>query len=175
MERQSIYINNDEIGIASLCSSPGPQLPNNVPDTYSALTRIIAAQHGQLTASRNLALQYPPTPPNSLISDDNDDEIITPRIGNPTQPVPYTPNRRLQHLQLCQRKAHIRDTPESSTLENSGKPDLIRHYDLLDNLTTSADLFPSFSTVIEGLQDMKLQFHIKTNAHVPRCLVLGKI
>ena len=72
METQSIYINSDESGIASPCSSPGPQLPNNVPDNNRALTRIIATQHGQLTTSGNIALQYPPTPPTSLISDDND-------------------------------------------------------------------------------------------------------
>ena len=33
MEAQPIYLSSDETAIASPCSSPIPQLPNNVPDT----------------------------------------------------------------------------------------------------------------------------------------------
>ena len=33
METQPIYLSSDESEIASPCSSPIPQLPNNVPDT----------------------------------------------------------------------------------------------------------------------------------------------
>ena len=38
MELQPIYLSNDESEIDSPPSSPIPQLPNNVPDTYSAIT-----------------------------------------------------------------------------------------------------------------------------------------
>ena len=38
METQPIYLSSDESEIASPCSSPIPQLPNNIPDTYSATT-----------------------------------------------------------------------------------------------------------------------------------------
>ena len=45
METQPIYQSSDESDINSICSSPIPQLPNNVPDTYNALTQLRAAQH----------------------------------------------------------------------------------------------------------------------------------
>ena len=45
METQPIYLSSDESEIDSSSSSPIPQLPKNVPDTYSAITQLIAAQH----------------------------------------------------------------------------------------------------------------------------------
>ena len=101
METQPIYLSSDESEIASPYSSPIPQLPNNVPDTYSAITQLIAAQNEQMSLSGTYALQYPTTPPTSLISDDDNDEVFTPIKGNPAQLVPYTPNRRPHPLQLC--------------------------------------------------------------------------
>ena len=94
METQPIHLSSDESEIPSPCSSPTPQLPNNVPDTYSAITHLTAAQNEQMSTSGNVALQCPPTPSTSLISDDGNDEVFTPVIGNPAHIVPYTPNRR---------------------------------------------------------------------------------
>ena len=62
MEAQPIFLSSDESEIASPCSSPIPHLPNNVPDTYSAITQLIAAQHEQMSSSGDFALQYPTTP-----------------------------------------------------------------------------------------------------------------
>ena len=107
METQPIYLSSDEREIDSLCSSPILQLPNNVPDTYSAITQLIAAQHEQMSLSSTSALQYPTTPPTSLISDDKNDQVLTPIIGNPTQFLPYTPNRHPIPLQLCQQLTPI--------------------------------------------------------------------
>ena len=45
MEAQPIFLSSDESEIDSPCSSPIPQLPNNVPDTYSAIAQLIAANH----------------------------------------------------------------------------------------------------------------------------------
>ena len=45
METQPIYLSSDESEIFSPSSSPIPQIPNNLPDTYSAITQLIAAQH----------------------------------------------------------------------------------------------------------------------------------
>ena len=101
-ETQPIYLSSDESEISSHCSSPIPQLPNNVPDTYSAITQLIAAQNEQMSSSSNSALQYPTTPPTSLLSDDDNDEVLTPIIGKPAQFLPYTPNRHPIPLQLCQ-------------------------------------------------------------------------
>ena len=64
IETQPICVSSDESEIASTCSSPNPQLPNNVPDTYSAITQILAAQHEQMSSAGASALQYPPTPNN---------------------------------------------------------------------------------------------------------------
>ena len=92
-ETQPIYLSSDESEIDSLHPSPIPQLPNDVPDTYSAITQLIAAHHEQMSGSGTSAPQYPTTPRTSLISDDENDEMLTPIIGNPAQFSPYTPNR----------------------------------------------------------------------------------
>ena len=60
METQSIYLSSDESEADSLCSSPIPQLPNNVPDTHSAITQLIAAQHEQVSLSGSSALSIQP-------------------------------------------------------------------------------------------------------------------
>ena len=88
METQPIFLSSDESEIDSPCSSPIPQLPNNVPDTHSAITQLIAAHHEQMPLSCTSAPQYPITPPTSLISDDEDDDMLTPITGNPAQFLP---------------------------------------------------------------------------------------
>ena len=60
-EAQPIYLSNEESKLASPCSSPIPQLLNNVPDTYSAITQLIAAQHEQMSTSGTSAPQYSTT------------------------------------------------------------------------------------------------------------------
>ena len=123
METQPIYLSSDESEIDSLHPSPIPQLPNNTPDTYSAITQLTAAQHEQMSLSGTSAPQYPITPPNSLISDDNNDDMTTPIVGNPAQFLPYTPNRNPISRQLHQQMTTIPDTPESPTPENRGQSD----------------------------------------------------
>ena len=63
METQPIHLSSDKSEIASPCKSPTPEVPNNVPDTYSAITQLIAAQHEQMSSSGNFSLQYPWTSP----------------------------------------------------------------------------------------------------------------
>ena len=63
METQPIILSSDESEIDSPCSSPIPQLPNNVPDTYSAITQLISAHHEQMSLSGTSAPQYLITPP----------------------------------------------------------------------------------------------------------------
>ena len=165
METQPLYLSSDESEIASPCSSPTLQLPNNVPDTYSAITQLIAAQHEQMSSSGNFALQYPPTQPTSIISDEDNDEMFTPIIGNLAQPVPYTPNRRPHPIQLSQQMRPIPDTPESPTPENRGQPDIFRPYDLPENPSTSAsyDNTPNISIVANRLQNLTLRPHPARN------------
>ena len=129
METQPIYLSRDESEIASPCSSPTPQLPNNVPDTYSAIALLIAAQHEQMSLSGTSALQYPTTPPTSLISDDENYEVLTPITGNPAQFQTNIPNRHPIPIQLCQQATPIPDTPESPNPENRGQSDIFRPYD----------------------------------------------
>ena len=101
IETQLIHLRKDYSEITSTCSSPSPQLPNNVPSTYCSITQLIAGQHEQMSPSGNIALQYPPTPPRSLIYDDDDDEVFTPIIGKFAQHVPHTPNRRSDTNYAC--------------------------------------------------------------------------
>ena len=67
--------------------------------------------------------QYPITPPTSLISDHENDDMTTPIVGNPAQFLPYTPNRHPISRQLHQRMTTIPETPESPTPENRGQLD----------------------------------------------------
>ena len=129
METQPIYLSSDESEIDSPPSSPIPQLPNNVPDTYSAITQLIAAQHERMPLSGTSALQYPTTPPTSLISDDENDEVLNPVFSNPAHVLPYNPNRPPIPISLCQQTTPILDKPESLNPENRGRSDIFRPYD----------------------------------------------
>ena len=177
METQPIYLSSDESEIDSLCSSPIPQLPNNVPDTYSAITQVIAAQHEQMSVSGTSAPQYPITTPTSWISDDEDDDMLTPITGNSAQFLPYTPHRHPIPIQLCQQITPIPDTPESPTPENRGQPDIFRPYDI-PNEPSSTILNnpppPIITTVTDGLQNLTLHPHPQRNEWVTGCLVCGK-
>ena len=138
METQPIYLSSGESKIDLPCSSPIPQLANNVPDTYSAITKLIA-QHKQTSLSGTFSLQYPTTPPTSLISDDDNDDVLTPISGNPAQFLPYIPNRHPIPLQVCQQITPIPDTPESPTPENREQADNFCPHDILDQ--PSSNLF----------------------------------
>ena len=175
METQPIFLSSDESEIDSPCSSPIPQLPNNVPDTYSAITQLIAAHYEQMSLSGTSAPQYPITPPTSLISDDEDDDMLTPIIGNPAQLLPYTPNRHPLPIQLCQQITPIPDTPESPTPENRGRPDIFRPRDILNEPSpTILNNPPIITTVTDGLQNLTLHPHPQRNEWVTGCLVCGK-
>ena len=155
METQPIYLSSDESEIASPCSSSTPQLPNNVPDTYSAITQLKAAEHEQMSSSGTSAPQNPITPPTSLISDDDNDEMLAPIIGNPAQFLPYTPNCHLIPLQLCQQKTPILDTPESPTPQNCGQSDIFRPYNIPNPPSPTLFNEPlNISTVANRLQNL---------------------
>ena len=154
METQPIYLYSGESEIDSPPSSPIPQLPNNVPDTYSAITQLIAAQHEQMSLSGISALQCPtPPPPTSLISDDENEEVLTPITGNPAQFLPYTPNRHPIPLQ-CQQITPIRDTPESPTPGNRGQLDIFRPYDIPNE--PSSTILNNPPTSRQSLMDCKI-------------------
>ena len=168
METQPIYLSSDESENDSLCSSPFPQLPNNVPDTYSAITQLIAAHHEQMSLSGTSALQCPTTPPTSLISDDENDEMLTPIIGNPAQFLPYTQNRHPIPIQLCQQITPIPETPQSPTPENRGQSD--------DFYPNNIPLHnpPNIAAVVDELRNLTLHPHPHRNDTVTSCLVCGK-
>ena len=172
MQTEPNYLSSE---IASPCSSPIPQLLNNAPDTYSAIAQLIPAQHEQMSSPGNFTLHYLPIPSTSLKTDDDNVELFTPKIGNPAQLVPHTPNRHPHPHQLYQQLTPIPDTPESPTPENRGQSDIFRPYDLPESPTTTPYPRPNVSTVTEGLQDMSWHAHIETNAYVTGCLVCGKL
>ena len=174
METRPIYLSSDESEIDSPPPSPIPQLPNNVHDTYSAITQLIAAHHEQMSLSDTSAPQYPITPPTSLIFDDEDDDMLTPITGNPAQFLPYTPNHHPIPIQLCQQITPIPDTPVSPTPENRGQSDLFRPYDI-PNQPSSTLLHnpPIITTVTDGLQNLTLHPHPQRNEWVTRRLICG--
>ena len=175
MESQPIYLSSDESEIDSLHPSPIPQLSNNTPDPYSAITQLILAHHEQMPLSGTYAPQYPITPPTSLISDDEDDDMLTPITGNSVQFLPYTPNRQPIPIQLCQQKIPIPDTPESPTPENHGQSDNFRPDEIPNEpSTTIPNNPPIITTVIDGLQNLTLHPHPQHNEWVTGCLICGK-
>ena len=128
-----------------------------------------------MSLSGTSALQYPTTPPTSLISDDENDDLLTPIVGNPAQF--YNPNRHPILLQLCQQITPIPDTPESPTPENRGQSDIFRPYDIPSQ--TSSTLInnpppPNLTTVADGLRNLTLHPHPQRNEWVTGCLVCGK-
>ena len=157
METQPIYLSSDESEIGSPTPSPIPQLPNNIPDTYCAITQLIAAQHEAMSLSGTSALPYPTTPPTSLISDDETDEMLTPTDGNRAQFLTHTRNHR-----------SIPDTPQSPTPEKCGQSD--------DFYPTNIPLHnpPNIVAVSDELRNMTFHPHPQRNEWVTGCLVCGK-
>ena len=175
METQPIYLSSDKSEIDSHRSSPTPQLPNNIPDTYSAITQLIAAQHQQMPLPGTSALQYPTTPPTSLISDDENDEMLTQIFGNPAQFSPYTPTRQPIPLQLCQQMMSIPDTPESPTPKNRGQSDNLCPGDIPNQPPSIPLNNPNnITTVADGLRNLTLHPHPQRNEWVTGCLICRK-
>ena len=113
-----------------------------------------------MSSPRNFAVQYPTTPPTSLISDDSTDEVPTPIIGNPTQFLSYTPNRHPIPLQLCQQITPIPDIPKSPTPENCGQSDIVRPCVIPNPSLSTSSINPlNISTVANRLQNLILLPH----------------
>ena len=157
METEPIYLSSDESENESPPSSPLPQLPNNTPDKNSAITQLIAAQHEQMSLSGNSAPQCPTTPPTSLISDDEDNEMLTSTDGVRAQFSTCTRDRR-----------PIPDTPQSPTLENCGQS--------VNFHPTNIPLHnpPNIVTVSDELRNLTLHPHPRRNETITSCLVCGK-
>ena len=157
METEPIYLSSDESENESPPSSPLPQLPNNTPDKNSAITQLIAAQHEQMSLSGNSAPQCPTTPPTSLISDDEDNEMLTSTDGVCAQFSTCTRDRR-----------PIPDTPQSPTPENCGQS--------VDFHPTNIPLHnpPNIVTVSDELRNLTLHPHPRRNETITSCLICGK-
>ena len=163
METQPIYLSSDESEINSPLSSPVPRPPNNIPDTHGAITQLIAAQHQQMSLSGSSAPQCPITPQTSLISDDEDNEMLTPIGGNRAQFLTYTLDHR-----------SIPDTPESPTFENRGHADHLHIDAILQPSFIPLNNPPNIITLADGLRDMTLHAHPQHNEWATGCLVSGK-
>ena len=157
METEPIYLSSDESDNESPPSSPLPQLPNNTPDKNSAITQLIAAQHEQMSLSGISDPQCPITPPTSLISDDEDNEMITSTDGVRAQFSTYTRDRRL-----------IPDTPQSPTAENCGQS--------VNFQPTNIPLHnpPNIVAVSDELRNLTLHPHPHRNETITSCLICGK-
>ena len=148
MKTEPIYLSSDESEIDSPPSSPIPQLPNNTPDKNSAITQLIAAQHEQMSLSGTSAPQCPITPPTSLISDNGDNEMLTPIGGYRAQFLTYTRDHQ-----------SIPETPESPTHENRGHSDHFHTDDILQPTLIPLNNPPNIITLADRLRDMTLHPH----------------
>ena len=112
----------------------------------------------------------------SLISDDENGQVLTPIIGNPAQLLRYTSNRAPIPIQLYQQMTPIPDTPKSPTPENRGQSDIFRPY-AIPNQPSSIPLNnppPNITTVADRLRNLTLHPHSQRNVLVTGCLVCGK-
>ena len=157
METEPIYLSSDESDNESPPSSPLPQLPNNTPDKNSAITQLIAAQHEQMSLSGISDPQCPITPPTSLISDDEDNEMLTSTDGVRAQFSTYTRDRR-----------PIPDTPQSPNAENCGQS--------VNFHPTNIPLHnpPNIVAVSDELRNLTLHPHPHRNETITSCLICGK-
>ena len=125
-----------------------------------------------MSSSSNFDLQHPNTP---LISVDNNDEVFTTINGHAAQFVPCTPNHHPNHLQLCQQRTPIPDTPEYMTTEDRGQSDIFHPYDIPNpSSSPSFNKLINISTVADGLQNLTLHPHPQCNEWPTGCLVCGK-
>ena len=155
METQPIYLSRDENKIASPCSSPIPQLSNNVFDTYGAITQLILAQHEHTSkCHRPATLPHNIHPPRQRRL-----SPMTLMMKRPAQllAIPLSPYpilriaRHLYPLQLCQQITPIPDTAESPTPETRGQSDIFQPYNLPNPSTSNAfHNPPNISTVDSG-------------------------
>ena len=175
METQLINLSSEESDIASPCSSPIPQLPNNVPDTYSAVTQLIAAQHEQMSLSGTSAPQYPTTPPTSLTSDDINDGVLTP---NNWQSRPVLTLYSKSPLYFSPIVPTNNTHPRYAGISDSRKSWAIRHLPSLRYSQRTVINFirqpPNVTTVADGLRNLTLHPHPQGNEWVTGCLVCGK-
>ena len=173
METQPIFLSSDESEIDSPCSSPIPQLPNNVPDTYSAITQLIAAHHEQMSLSGTSAPQYPITPPTSLISDVEDDDILTPITGSPALTL-YNDRPPYSNSVMPANNTHSR----YAGISDPRKPWAIRQFSSRRYSQRTVPNYikqpPIITTVSYGLQNLTLHPHPQRNEWVTGCMVCGK-
>ena len=157
MEIEPIYLSSDENENESPPSSPPPQLPNNTPDKNSAITQLIAAQHEQTSLSGIPTPPYPTNPPTSLISDDEDNGMLTPTDGDRAQFLTYTRHHR-----------SIPDTPQSPTPENCRQSADFNPTNIpLHNL-------PNIVAVSDELRNLTLHPQPHCTETVTSCLICGK-
>ena len=169
MEAQPIFLSSDESEIDSPSSSPIQQLPNNVPDTHSAITQLTAAQHEQMSLSGTSALQRPTTRPTSLVSDDKNGDMLTPITGNLAHFLPYTPNRHAIPIQLCQQITPISDPRKSWAIRQFSS----RWYSQ-PTVINPIKQPPKITTVADELRNLTLHPHPQRNEWVIGCLICGK-
>ena len=100
-----------------------------------------------MSATGNINLKYPPTPPTSSKLENDDDELFASMVGNPTQNTLYVPDGSPHPIQKCQQLTPIPATPESPTPKNCRQRDISSPFDLPDTPAASHYTLPSFSTV----------------------------
>ena len=143
MVTEHTYLSSKKSENSTYCSSPNHQLPNNVPDSYDAVTQLIAFYWQQMSASGTKNVQNPPILPTSLVSDDDEDKLFASIVRNFSQNAPYVPNHCTQPIQLFQQFAPIPKTPESPNTGNRKQSDSFCTYHLPDTPATTICPLPS--------------------------------
>ena len=86
-----------------------------------------------------------------MMSDDEEQQNLTPIFGNIEQYTPFIPQRWSHTIQLCQRMQSVADTPESRNSKNQAQKDSFRPYNLPKSSTAaSSDNLLSILAVAEG-------------------------
>ena len=107
MATEPIHLSSDESEYST---------PNTTPDHHheniyiDSSNQLMASQLEQWSNMGTETVFYQPTPNTSLISDDDEQLNLTPKIGKPEQYTSQNPQRCNHPIQLCQ---HVQPTPDT--------------------------------------------------------------
>ena len=133
-------------------TSVNTQPPNITPYLHhgsiypDSTNQLIALQLEQRSNMGTAIVVYPLTTKTSKISaDDEEQQNLTPIIGDPDHHTSHIPQRRHQPIQLCRHLQPVPDTPKSPPAADQGQRDISRPYDLANSLTSAPYKNPPIS------------------------------
>ena len=126
MATETIYQSSDESENSTSNSVPDHYPERNCSDSHNGSSQLIVMQLEQRSNIGTAVVFCPPTPITSMISDDDEQHCLPPRIGNPARYTSHIPQRRSHPKQLCQEVQTNPKALESPHLEGQDQSYIFR-------------------------------------------------